>query len=72
MKVLRLHEDFPRRIAIEEVCRSRVKRRDVRFEAENICKELEHYHTPFEFLVLKNWESALEKFLFFFPSLSGA
>ena len=70
-KALRLPEDHPRRVAFEGVCRSRLKRRDARSEAENLCKELgEHHRAPFQFFTVKPWEKGLGK-VSVFPALSG-
>ena len=64
-KALRLPEDHPRLIAFEGVCRSRLKQRDARSEAENLCKELvEHQRALFEFFNIKLWEKGLGKVLF--------
>ena len=58
----------PRRVAFKGVCRSRLKRRDAKSEAENVCnlcKEYgEHHHVPFVFFTVKLQKRALEKFVF--------
>ena len=62
---LSLPEDHPIRVAFEGVCMSRLKRRDARSEADNLCKELgEHHRAPFELFTIKPWEKGLEKFIF--------
>ena len=61
-KALRLPEDHPRRVAFKGVCRSRLKRRDARSEAENLCRELgEHHRAPFQFFTVKPWGKGLGK-----------
>ena len=51
-KALRLPEEHTRRIMFEGVCKSRFKRRDVKSEADNLCKELgEYHHGPFDSLL---------------------
>ena len=69
-KALRLFEDHPRRIAFDGVCRSRLRRRDARSEAENLSKELADQHrAPFEFFTVKPREKGLGK-VSVFPALS--
>ena len=62
---------YPRRLAFEGVCRSRLKRRDARYEAEHLCKELgEHHSAPFESFTGKPGERGLGK-VSVFPALSA-
>ena len=53
---------FTQDTEFEGVCRSRLKRRAARFEAENLCKELsEHHRALFEFFTVKPWDKGLAK-----------
>ena len=62
---------FTQDTEFEGVCRSRLKRRAARFEAENLCKELsEHHRAPFEFFTIKTWQKSFGK-VSFFPALIG-
>ena len=55
----------------KEVCRLRLKQRDARSEAENLCKKLgEHQRAPFDIFTVKPWKKGLGK-VFVFPGLSG-
>ena len=58
-KALCLPEDHLRRAAFKGVCRSRLKRRDARCQAENLCKELGEQ--ILELFTVKTWEKGLGK-----------
>ena len=47
--LLCLPKDYPRRVTVEVVCRSRLKRRHLRYEAENRYKVLGEYLNYFAF-----------------------
>ena len=52
-KALRLPDDQSRRIAFEELCKLRLKRRDARSEVENLCKDIFININIFEFFTVK-------------------